>query len=78
MFLSQRASVVRRDLTEVRINEDGLSSGDAGHGLQVTVMPVVSLHIVVRYEGFANLCQPNDPNHLHLVFHLHKSIATVC
>ena len=66
-----------RDLTQVGVDEDGLRSGDAGHGLQVSVMPAVSLHVVLRHEGFALLCLPNYPDHLHFTFHLHTCMVTV-
>lgn len=66
------------ELAEVSINEDGFCSCDTGHGLQVAVMPAVSLHVIVWYEGFASLCQSNYPDHLHFAFHLHISVVTIC
>ncbi|MEQ2258787.1 60S ribosomal protein L7A, partial [Xenotaenia resolanae] len=57
-------------LTEVSIDEDGNSSSDARHGLQVTVIPAVSLFVVVRYKRFTCFCQPDDPQHFHLILHL--------
>lgn len=60
-----------RALTKVSIDEHGFRSCDAGHGLQVAVMPAVPLHVVVGHERFARLCQPDHPDKLHFTFHLH-------
>lgn len=63
------------DPTEVCINKDGFSSCDSGHGLQVAVMPAVSLHIIVWNKRFASLCQSNYTDHLHLTLHLQRCIV---
>lgn len=60
-------------LTKHGIDENGLRPSDAGHGLQVAVVPAVFLHVVVGHKRFAGLSQSDNSDHLHFTFHLHIS-----
>lgn len=61
-------------VTKIRINEDGFRSCNVGHGLQVTVMPLVSLHVILWYKRLASLCEPDYANYFHVTFHLYVNI----
>ena len=57
--ICQMSFVILRRPTKVCIDEDGLGPDHIGHGLQVTVVPAVSLHVVRRHKRFADLSQPH-------------------
>lgn len=67
--------VTWRNVTKVRINENGLSSRRVWHCFQVAEVPTVSFGVVAGHKGFAGLRQPDHPDHLYLILHLHVQMT---
>lgn len=59
-------------LTEICINEDGLSTGHLRHGLQVTIVPAVFFNVIFRHERFPFFWQPHYPRQIDFFFNLKR------